>query len=114
MCKKSTATAAVFGEDGEAFSHGVFDVVYGMPAGETADRFVHQHVESVDLAALFIFFKLIQSQAQAGPASAKALNDDPQHLAGVFLEHLLQDFLSRIGDVNHLSLLGVGIFAPHD
>ncbi len=92
----------MFRRDGKSFSHGIFDIIDDLFAGEAADSRIHQDVKTIDRGNLFIVFQLIQSQTQAGSASAKALNNYPEHFARVFLEDFFQDFLRRIGDVNHL------------
>jgi len=53
--------------------------------------------EFVDRLRLFTVVWLIQSQSQAGTASAKAFKNDPQQFAGVFPQDHLQLFLCQIG-----------------
>jgi len=54
--------------------------------------------EVIDGLRLFGVVWLIQSQSQAGTASAKAFKDDPQQFAGVFLQDRLQLFFCQIGN----------------
>lgn len=58
----------------------------------------HEDGEVVDSLRLFGVVWLIQSQSQAGTASAKAFKDDPQQFAGVLLQDCLQLFLCQIGN----------------
>lgn len=84
--------------NGEALSARGDDVVEHLLGGVGFDILGDEHGEVVDALRLFGVVWLIQSQSQAGTASAKAFEDDPQQFAGVFLQDRLQLFLCQIGN----------------
>lgn len=84
--------------DGEALTARSDDVVEHLLGGVGFDILGHEDGEVVDGLRLFGVVWLIQSQSQAGTASAKAFKDNPQQFAGVFLQDRLQLFLCQIGN----------------
>jgi hypothetical protein len=74
------------------------DIVEDLIHREGPDPFLDQDSDFVDLKGLFIFLRLIQSQAQFGPASAKPLENNPKRFARMVLEGLGQFLPGAIGD----------------
>lgn len=84
--------------DGEALSARGDDIVEHLFGGMGFDIIGNQYGEVVDGLRLFGVVWLIQSQSQAGTASAKAFEDNPQQFPGVFLQDHLQLFLCQISN----------------
>lgn len=104
-----SAPAGGGGED-EALPLGGVDVVEDLVLGKGLDHRIHQDIDLVDPNGILLFFWLIQSQAQFGPASAKPLKNDPQVFAGMPRECLGEARPGGIGDLHrvpHLRLVAV-------
>jgi len=84
----------------------VIDIIDHLTGRKRLDLFIHQHADAVDIDTV-LFSRLIQSQPQAGSPSAKALENDPQHLAGIISEQLRQCLPSSLCDFHVFSLRGV-------
>lgn len=58
--------------------------------------------QTVDLVLVVVFLWFIQNQAQAGAASAAALQENPQRLIEIFVFHkALNGFAGRGGNFDH-------------
>lgn len=96
----SAAGFAAHRGDDETVSPTGVDVIENLLGGKGAHHLVHQHLEAIDLLALLVLFRLIQSQAQFGPPSAKAVDGDPKNFSGVLAQNLSEHFLGGIGDLH--------------
>ena len=96
----------MLGGDDEALAGPVIHVVDHLVLGEGLDTLFHEEFDVSNLGAFFGFFRLIQSQPQAGSASAKPLKDDPNGLARAFLQQFLQRLAGALGDFHGDLLVG--------
>jgi len=76
------------------------DVVEDLVLGKRLDHRVHQDIHLIDPNEIFHFFRLIQSQAQFGPPSAKSLKNDPQVFARMILERFGEVLPGGVGDLH--------------
>jgi hypothetical protein len=99
--------AAAGSLDSTQFSHGPKDAVGYIEAACVLDKLQSKRVdndfEAVNFVVLVTFFRLIQSQAQAGPASTETAEEDSDRLAP--LELLLEIVTGFFVDCKHMGFL---------
>jgi hypothetical protein len=84
------ARSSVGWSDREAPPPHVVDIVYGALNSVGDSPLVYQNVDALDVVGLVAVLRLIQSQTQSGPASAKALEHNPQAHTLIFFQDIEQ------------------------
>ena len=70
-----------------------------------------QNIHTIGSKSFFVFFGLIQSQAQLGPSSANAGHDHAYEFPGVLFQDFLQLVSGAIGYLYHFSPLCIFFLA---
>ena len=90
------------GVDREALLPAVVHEVYRDLAAAGGQVLVDKVGQTVNLVLVVVFLWFIQNQAQAGAASAAALQENPQGLVQIlFLHKALNGFAGRGGNFDH-------------
>lgn len=95
-----SAAAPVVGLDHQAPAVRGVDKVDHLVLGVRFDGIRDQDIDAVELQRFFFVFQLIQSQAQFGPASAEAFEDNAQRFAGMFGQDRFQKLCGFVGNLH--------------
>lgn len=87
FCTGSTAALLRFKDKAVAIA--IVDIIEDLSVGKTLYCCIHHNFQAIKLNHIFLF-RLFQSQAQFGPASAKALKQYPEKLALILRQYRLQ------------------------
>jgi len=87
--------------NGKALSVGVADIIDFIPFSIGKNTRIDDQFDFVDQDNLFIFFQLIQSQAQFGPSSAKTFKNNPKMLARMISQQFFEFVPRFVGHRQH-------------
>jgi hypothetical protein len=95
--------------DGKALALLGVEIINHAPLGVGENIFSDQQVDLIHGHNLIFPVRLIQSQAQSGPASAKAFEDHPQTFFRIVRENLLELLTRGISNFQHACISQMSI-----